>query len=218
MPHFCFMCPDGTLSAVNPQTSQRVVLPDQRRAGGIERICCCTPFARSVLRQFRHPQTGQIVQKQVAAPDEMATWNWLQSIVDATGRQAYPFVPGADYQCVITNPAQSGERTPVVYCCQITAPAVARAPVDAPTAQPVGNPGAAIGMPPLAGQKRTQDAGIMEPLSDVALPGNADPTLGTIDPEGGTFTDTDILTGQELPREYIRQAPPPMHQQVHGEP
>ena len=205
MPHYCWMCPDGkTVQGVDPRTGQMAILPDQRVAGCVERLCCYTPFIKP--GQMMHPQTRQMVQ--VAVPDEVATWTWINQ---SSGQR---LSPGADYQCVVTNPARGKGGQPSVYCVQTTEPSVVREQVNAPTMQPVGNAGSPVGPAPLPGQPRTVPFGAFEQLPDPALPGYSDPVMGDIDAAGGTYTDIDASTGQEVRREMYRQSAIPTAQQI----
>ena len=164
MPHYCWMCPDGnSVMGVDRRTGQQGILPDQRVAGCVERLCCCTPFVKPMIQNIRHPQTGQVMQRRVAAPDAQATLTWIM-------QSGFAMAPGADYQCIITNAVNDPQTTPSVYCVQETKPAVVREQINAPTMQPVGNAGAPVAPPPLPNQPRTVPFGAFETLPDPALP------------------------------------------------
>lgn len=213
MPHYCFICPDGTIEDVNPQTGQRVRLPDQRVAGCVERLCCSHPAMRAGVQTARHPQTGQMVQQRVAIPDVEAAWNWLTQTYGRSPQNpnGLIFSPHANYKCTVTNSARGVDNVPSMYCVQIAYPAVVRENVNAPTSQPVGNSGHEIGPPPMSGQPRAVPPGAFEEMPDAALAANSDPAFGEIDPQGGTYTDIDSQ-GQEVRRELYRPASVPIQQ------
>lgn len=145
-------------------------------------MCVYTPF----MKQVQTPRGVAVV------PDAAATWTWMMGL-------QLPFPPGVAFDCMVTNSAQSADNRPTVYCVQMSPPAVERSYVNAPTMQPVGNPGAPSSLP-VANQPRTVPAGAYEEIPHAALPG-ADAMMD-MDPAGGTYTDV-TLDGKEVQRDVM---------------
>lgn len=176
----------------------RFTCPEQKRAAGrIEAIQVRGPFMRPV--QLPTGQTGY-------QPDSTMAWNWLIGNLDKFN-PPLPFPPNTPFTPALEDPqyVPQIDVTPRVVGVHLTpVPTVQRTVIDAPTMQPTGNPGAS---PPGGGMEnwlpnQRMDTGY-EIISDQALPRSADPMLGEIDPEGGTFTDISS-TGVEIKRELRR--------------
>lgn len=188
MPHFLFMCPQG-----------------KETPGCIERFMVYVPWNKPAPAMNGHgqplsnPQTGQPV---MMTPAQMA-WQWGYEQL----KNSYPFPPGVPYNCQqLTN----GAPEPSAYCVQTTPPAESRVPVNAPWGTPVASH-QNLTMPPSAtpqGGPRGAPQGMYEEIHDCGLVTNADPMMGEIDGAGGTFTDIDRLTGQEVVRQTYMPASP----------
>lgn len=175
-------------------------MTDQQVAGCVERILVASPFLKPAV--VNTPQG----QRQMNVPDPKATWNWVS-------QQQLPFPPGANFKTYIISASYMKDITsPQVLMVQTAPPVLSESGVNSgsPYGPPVGNRGAPIGPPPIAGQPG--GGGHYEDLPDAALPGNADPMVGDTDPAGGTFTDID-LQGNETRRDMMRPISPPPHLQ-----
>ncbi len=168
-------------------------------AGCVEKVVMSTPWNQPQ----RHPQTGQAMQPTDAA------WVWLQGYAnqrDANGNPVLFFPPGCSVGCQQIGTGGEGQQ-PNVISVQTTVASADRQQINAPYGQPVGN-GRQLTMPPIASKERLVPQGLYEPLSDVALASNADPLMGEMDGEGGTFTDFSPITGVETVREYAMPPSP----------
>lgn len=99
-------------------------------------------------------------------------------------------------------------KAPKVVAIQFTPMAVQQhAPVNAVFNSPTGN-GQVLTMPPEQvpqNQIRHDPTGFeMQDIDNSALPRNSDPVMGDMDPSGGTFTDYDPVTKQEVQRTTLR--------------
>ncbi len=170
-------------------------------AGCVERICLYTPWS-----QPQRDQTGQ-----VRTPEQMA-WAYLLQFAaqrDQAGNPIMVLPQGAQVGC--TRITDSGDK-PNVYCVQTALPQVTRAQHNAPFSTPVGN-GQMLTMPPEAQRGRTAPVGSLEEIHDCALTNSADALFGESDGLGGTFSDIDRQTGQEV----LRQATAPLPRRIAGQ-
>jgi hypothetical protein len=174
--------------------------PDKRIAGRVEIAQVRGPFLR--LTTLPNGQQGYV-------QDAVMAWKWLIDNAPAF-QPPLLFPPSVAFEPVLEDPQYNPQldSQPNLIGVHLTpVPTVQRAPIEAPTMQPTGNPGAPLvqGETWLPNERLPSGfaGGGFEVLTDKALPRTVDPMVGETDPEAGTFTDVEI-TGIETKRQMLK--------------